>query len=57
MCIPVYSLAVHDAHDLVRRFAAVLNNRDADPLPFWLDEFSDSGLARERVLAPTDHHA
>ncbi|WP_371572943.1 hypothetical protein [Streptomyces sp. NBC_01314] len=32
------------AHDLVRRFAAMLDNRDAAPLPSWLDELSHSGL-------------
>ncbi|UQA97641.1 ISL3 family transposase [Streptomyces halobius] len=32
-------------HDLVRRFAAMLDNRDATPLPGWLDELSRSGLA------------
>nr|WP_225882406.1 transposase [Streptomyces aureocirculatus] len=33
------------AHDLVRRFAAMLDNRDAAPLPSWLDELSRSGLS------------
>ncbi|GAA3909960.1 hypothetical protein GCM10023084_72590 [Streptomyces lacrimifluminis] len=32
------------AHDLVRRFAAMLANRDAAPLLSWLDELSRSGL-------------
>ncbi|WUO17087.1 transposase [Streptomyces sp. NBC_00289] len=32
------------AHDLFRRFAAMLANRDAAPLPSWLDELSHSGL-------------
>ncbi|WP_221889422.1 hypothetical protein [Streptomyces sp. WAC 01325] len=32
------------AHDLVRRRAAMLNNRDAGSLPSWLDELSHSGL-------------
>ncbi|MDX3315039.1 hypothetical protein P1S61_39490 [Streptomyces sp. ME08-AFT2] len=31
-------------HDLVRRFAAMLDNHDAAPLPSWLDELSRSGL-------------
>ncbi|MFF4527622.1 ISL3 family transposase, partial [Streptomyces bluensis] len=31
-------------HDLVRRFAAMLHNRDASSLPAWLDELSHSGL-------------
>ncbi|MDT0547621.1 transposase [Streptomyces lonegramiae] len=32
-------------YDLVRRFAAMLDNRDATPLPTWLDDLSRSGLA------------
>ncbi|MFC4517247.1 ISL3 family transposase [Streptomyces ehimensis] len=32
-------------HDLVRRFAAMLSNRDTAPLPTWLDDLSNSGLA------------
>lgn len=32
-------------HDLVRRFAGMLDNRDASSLPSWLDELSHSGLA------------
>ncbi|MGP4087828.1 transposase [Streptomyces sp. KR55] len=32
------------AHDLVRRFATMLDNRDAAPLPSWLDGLSHSGL-------------
>ena len=31
-------------HDLVRRFAAMPDNRDAAALPSWLDELSRSGL-------------
>ncbi|MFE9399880.1 hypothetical protein [Streptomyces flavidovirens] len=31
-------------HDLVRRFAAMLDNRDATPLQGWLDDLADSGL-------------
>ncbi|WP_258311193.1 hypothetical protein [Streptomyces sp. NWU49] len=33
-------------HDLVRRFAAMLDNRDATSLPSWLDEVSHSGCHR-----------
>ncbi|MEV4940569.1 transposase [Streptomyces zaomyceticus] len=32
-------------HNLVRRFAAMLDNRDAKPLPGWLDDLTHSGLA------------
>lgn len=32
-------------HDLVRRFATMLDNRDATPLPGWLDDLANSGLA------------
>ncbi|MFD8219438.1 transposase [Streptomyces sp. NPDC059697] len=32
-------------HDLVRQFAAMLDARDAAPLPDWLDKLSASGLA------------
>ncbi|MFI1040631.1 hypothetical protein [Streptomyces hygroscopicus] len=32
-------------YDLVRRFAAMLDNRDATPLPAWLDALFHSGLA------------
>ncbi|MFE2973138.1 ISL3 family transposase [Streptomyces sp. NPDC059340] len=31
-------------HHLVRRFAAMLDNHDAAPLPSWLDELAHSGL-------------
>lgn len=31
-------------HGLVRQFAAMLDNRDATPLPIWLDELANSGL-------------
>ncbi|MFI8194892.1 transposase [Streptomyces sp. NPDC085946] len=31
-------------HDLVRRFAAMLDNRDAAPLPDWLNDLPDSKL-------------
>ncbi|GHE66185.1 transposase [Streptomyces capitiformicae] len=48
------------AHDLVRRFAAMLDNRDAAPLPSWLDELSRSGLAPFAGIAGAlreDQHA
>jgi hypothetical protein len=32
-------------HELVRQFAAMLDARDAAPLPYWLDKLSASGLA------------
>lgn len=32
------------AHDLVRRFAVMLDNRDSRLLPAWLDEPASSGL-------------
>ncbi|MFE9139502.1 hypothetical protein [Streptomyces sp. NPDC007355] len=32
-------------HDLVRRFATMLDNHDATPLPDWLDDLAGSGLA------------
>ncbi|WP_246340792.1 transposase [Streptomyces lunaelactis] len=32
------------AHHLVRQFAAMLDNRDAAPLPEWLDQLSNSSL-------------
>ncbi|WP_214498507.1 hypothetical protein [Streptomyces virginiae] len=32
------------AHDLVRRFAAMLDNRDATSLPEWLDDLANTGL-------------
>ncbi|MEU0690565.1 hypothetical protein [Streptomyces uncialis] len=47
-------------HDLVRRFAAMLDNRDATPLPGWLDDLATSGLAPLAGLAGAlheDHHA
>ncbi|GAA5060251.1 hypothetical protein GCM10023336_36840 [Streptomyces similanensis] len=47
-------------HDLVRRFADMLDNRDAAPLPDWLDELTNSGLAPLKGLAGAlreDRHA
>ncbi|MGC2998785.1 hypothetical protein ACPF8X_10520 [Streptomyces sp. G35A] len=32
-------------HDLVRRFAAMLDDRDAAPLPGWLNDLTNSGPA------------
>lgn len=48
------------AHDLVRRFAAMLHNRDAAPLPAWLDALSHSGLPPLAGIAGSlreDQHA
>ncbi|MFD6187496.1 transposase [Streptomyces goshikiensis] len=39
------------AHDLVRRFAAMLDNRDATSLPEWLDDLANTGLASLTGLA------
>lgn len=39
------------AHDLVRRFAAMLGNRDATSLPEWLDDLANTGLAPLAGLA------
>ncbi|MFE6848836.1 transposase [Streptomyces sp. NPDC057686] len=39
------------AHDLVRRFAAMLDNRDATALPKWLDDLATTGLAPLTGLA------
>ncbi|MFF5278921.1 transposase [Streptomyces sp. NPDC000133] len=47
-------------HHLVRRFAAMLDNRDATPLPEWLDDLANSGLAPLAGLAGAlreDRHA
>ncbi|WP_406296776.1 ISL3 family transposase [Streptomyces sp. NBC_00624] len=47
-------------HRLVRRFAAMLDNRDATPLPEWLDDLANSGLAPLAGLAGAlreDRHA
>lgn len=48
------------AHDLVRRFAAMLDNRDATSLPEWLDDLANTGLAPLTGLAGSlreDQHA
>ncbi|MFF0277827.1 hypothetical protein [Streptomyces sp. NPDC004330] len=42
-------------HDLVRRFAAILDNRDATPLPGWLNDLMNSGLAPLVGLAGALH--
>jgi transposase len=39
------------AHDLVHRFAAMLDNRDATSLPEWLDDLANTGLAPLTGLA------
>ncbi|GLX37480.1 transposase [Streptomyces roseochromogenus] len=39
------------AHDLVRRFAAMLDNRDATSLPEWLEDLAHTGLAPLTGLA------
>ncbi|MER7109809.1 hypothetical protein [Streptomyces sp. NPDC000229] len=47
-------------HDLVRRFAITLDNRDATLLPGWLDDLANSGLAPLAGLAGAmreDRHA
>ncbi|MFE1873848.1 hypothetical protein ACFW9N_23655 [Streptomyces sp. NPDC059496] len=47
-------------HDLVRRFAAMLDNRDATPLPGWLNDLANSGLTPLAGLAGAlreDRHA
>ncbi|MFE4874525.1 transposase [Streptomyces sp. NPDC056682] len=43
------------AHDLVRRFAAMLDNRDATHLPEWLDDLANTGLAPLTGLARALH--
>ncbi|MGW0549989.1 hypothetical protein [Streptomyces altiplanensis] len=48
------------AHDLVRRFAAMLDNRDATSLPERLDDLANTGLAPPTGLAGAlreDRHA
>ncbi|MFI6124570.1 hypothetical protein ACIBCU_33350 [Streptomyces sp. NPDC051064] len=48
------------AHDLVRRFAAMLDNRETAPLPSWLDELSRSELPPLAGIAAAlreDQHA
>ncbi|MEU2718810.1 hypothetical protein [Streptomyces sp. NPDC007205] len=47
-------------HDLVRRFAAMLDNGDATSLPEWLDDLANTGLAPLTGLAGAlreDRHA
>ncbi|MER6076664.1 transposase, partial [Streptomyces sp. NPDC001817] len=39
------------AHDLVRQFAAMLDNRDAVPLPDWLEQLTTAGLPALASLA------
>ncbi|MEU7514043.1 ISL3 family transposase [Streptomyces sp. NPDC042898] len=51
---------LRQSHDLVRRFAAMLDNRDAALLTDWLDDLADSGLAPLVGLAGAlrgDRHA
>ncbi|KUL43657.1 hypothetical protein ADL12_07155 [Streptomyces regalis] len=43
------------AHDLVRQFATMLDNRDATPLPGWLNDLAHSGLAPIAGLARALH--
>ncbi|MEV0750652.1 hypothetical protein P8A21_07370 [Streptomyces poriferorum] len=50
-------------HDLVRRFAAMIESRDATSLPQWLDDLANTGLAPLTGLArrptrrcPGNHH-
>lgn len=48
------------AHDLVRRFAAMLDNRDATSLPEWLSDLAHTGMAPLTGLAGAlreDRHA
>ncbi|MFF3632282.1 hypothetical protein [Streptomyces sp. NPDC002164] len=42
---------LRQTHDLVRRFAAMLDNHDAILLPEWLDDLANSGLAPLAGLA------
>ncbi|MCY0938102.1 ISL3 family transposase [Streptomyces sp. H34-S4] len=42
-------------HGLVRRFATMLENRDATPLAGWLDDLANSGLAPLAGLAGALH--
>ncbi|MEW2400291.1 ISL3 family transposase [Streptomyces sp. NPDC046862] len=42
-------------HDLVRRFATMVDNRDAAPLPGWLSDLANSGLAPLAGLAAALH--
>ncbi|GAA2923365.1 ISL3 family transposase [Streptomyces enissocaesilis] len=42
-------------HDLVRRFATMVDNQDAAPLPGWLSDLAQSGLAPLTGLAGALH--
>lgn len=42
-------------HELVRRFAAMLDDRDAAPLPDWLNDLANSGLVPLAGLAGALH--
>ncbi|MFF9345390.1 ISL3 family transposase [Streptomyces sp. NPDC014773] len=42
---------LRQTHDLVRQFAAMLDNRDATPLTGWLNDLAHSGLAPLAGLA------
>ncbi|MEV6734455.1 ISL3 family transposase [Streptomyces sp. NPDC051364] len=51
---------LHRTHELVRQFAAMLDNRDATPLPAWLDHLTTSGLPPLASIATAlreDRHA
>ncbi|MET9803398.1 transposase [Streptomyces sp. NPDC006368] len=51
---------LRQTHDLVRRFATMLDNRDATPLQGWLDDLGHSGLTPLVSLAGAlreDRHA
>ncbi|MFC8278466.1 ISL3 family transposase, partial [Streptomyces sp. NPDC057271] len=51
---------LRQTHDLVRRFATMLDNHDATPLQDWLDGLAGSGLAPLSGLAGAlreDRHA
>ncbi|MFF0726043.1 hypothetical protein [Streptomyces sp. NPDC004134] len=46
-----HCLELRHTHDLVRRFASMLDNRDATPLPGWLHDLANSGLTPLAGLA------
>ncbi|MEV6581191.1 hypothetical protein AB0M92_23815 [Streptomyces sp. NPDC051582] len=51
---------LHRTHALVRQFAAMHDNRDATPLPAWLDHLTNSGLPPLAGIATAlreDRHA
>lgn len=51
---------LHRTHELVRQFAAMLDTRDATPLPDWLDHLTNSGLPPLTGIATAlreDRHA